>query len=160
MELEIGGMTCASCATRVEKKLNKLDGATATVNFATEKARVSFPAEVSPQDLISVVEQAGYTASLPAPPRAEAAEPTPEADDTAGAAEAAAGFGCPGAAGGGAGDGPGAAVPRLAVAVAGPGRASGGVGAWPFHRAALVNARHRAATMDTLISVGVAAAFL
>ena len=84
MELEIGGMTCASCATRVEKKLNKLDGATATVNFATAKARVSFPAEVSPQDLISVVEQAGYTASLPAPPRAEAAEPTPEADDTAG----------------------------------------------------------------------------
>ena len=64
-ELAIGGMTCASCAARVEKKLNKLDGVTATVNFATETARVSFPAAVSAGDLISVVEQAGYTAALP-----------------------------------------------------------------------------------------------
>ena len=61
-ELAIGGMTCASCAARIEKKLNKLDGVTATVNFATETARVSFPAAVSAGDLISVVEQAGYTA--------------------------------------------------------------------------------------------------
>jgi len=64
-ELAIGGMTCASCAARVEKQLNKLDGVTATVNFATETARVSFPAAVSAGDLISVVEQAGYTAALP-----------------------------------------------------------------------------------------------
>ena len=59
VDLTIGGMTCASCAARIEKKLNRLDGVTATVNFATEKARVSFPAAVSPADLISVVEQAG-----------------------------------------------------------------------------------------------------
>jgi Cu+-exporting ATPase len=66
-ELAIGGMTCASCAARIEKKLNKLDGVTAAVNFATETARVTFPAAVSAQDLISAVEQAGYTATLPAP---------------------------------------------------------------------------------------------
>ena len=69
VELAIGGMTCASCAARVEKKLSKLDGVSATVNFATETARVSFPAELSATDLVSVVEQAGYTAALPAPPR-------------------------------------------------------------------------------------------
>ena len=66
MELGIGGMTCASCSARIEKKLNKLEGVTATVNFATETAHVSFPAEVSTSDLISVVEQTGYTAALPA----------------------------------------------------------------------------------------------
>ena len=66
-ELAIGGMTCASCAARIEKKLNKLDGVTAAVNFATETARVAFPAAVSAGDLISVVEQAGYTATLPVP---------------------------------------------------------------------------------------------
>jgi copper chaperone CopZ len=66
-ELAIGGMTCASCAARIEKKLNRLDGVAATVNFATETARVSFPAWVSTGNLISVVEQAGYTAALPAP---------------------------------------------------------------------------------------------
>lgn len=68
VELVIGGMTCASCAHRVEKKLNKLDGVTATVNYATEKARVDFTGDVSPGDLIATVEQAGYTAALPAPP--------------------------------------------------------------------------------------------
>ena len=68
VELAIGGMTCASCAARVEKKLNKVDGVTATVNFATEKARVVFPAAVSPADLIAVVERTGYTAALPPPP--------------------------------------------------------------------------------------------
>jgi copper chaperone CopZ len=70
VELSIGGMTCASCAARIEKKLNKLDGVTATVNFATEKASVSFPATVNSEDLISVVERAGYTAAFPAPPPA------------------------------------------------------------------------------------------
>ena len=74
-ELAIGGMTCASCAARIEKKLNKLDGVAATVNFATETARVSFPASVSTGDLISVVEQAGYTAALPAPRQAAPAGP-------------------------------------------------------------------------------------
>src|SRR6201984_1324880 len=82
-ELAISGMTCASCATRIEKKLNKLDGVTATVNFATEKASVSFPAAVSPEDLISVVERTGYTAALPVPPAQEAG-PAPEPDEMAG----------------------------------------------------------------------------
>src|SRR5260370_34341884 len=69
VELSVGGMTCASCAARIEKKLNKLDGVTATVNFATEKARVSFPAAVSPDDLVAVVQQAGDRAALPRSPR-------------------------------------------------------------------------------------------
>ena len=62
LELAIGGMTCASCAARVEKKLGKLDGVTATVNFATDTARVTFPGTVRPDDLVVAVEQAGYTA--------------------------------------------------------------------------------------------------
>ena len=65
VELEIGGMTCASCAARVEKKLNRMDGVTATVNFATEKARVSFTEGLTPEDLIATVEATGYTATLP-----------------------------------------------------------------------------------------------
>ncbi|HEY1620864.1 MAG TPA: heavy metal translocating P-type ATPase [Streptosporangiaceae bacterium] len=162
VELSIGGMTCASCAARVEKKLNKLDGVTATVNYATEKAAVSFPGTMTPDHLIEVVERTGYTAALPAPP-----------------AEPAAGAGP-------AGEGHNetaalrqrllvslllavpvvvlAMVPALqfrnwqwlSLALAAPVAVWG---AWPFHRAALVNARHRAATMDTLISVGVTAAF-
>src|SRR5438876_1109607 len=68
VELEIGGMTCASCATRIEKKLNRLDGVTATVNYATEKATVTHPATVSPADLIATVAQTGYTARLGAAP--------------------------------------------------------------------------------------------
>ena len=68
VELAIGGMTCASCASRIERKLNKLDGVTATVNYATEKAKVSFPAAYAPTDLVAVVEAAGYTAVLPEPP--------------------------------------------------------------------------------------------
>jgi P-type Cu+ transporter len=164
-ELAIGGMTCASCAARIERKLNKLDGAAATVNFATETARVSFPASVSTGDLISVVEQAGYTAALPAPRQAKPA-----------------GSGAPARAS--RADDAGtlrrrllvslalaipvvvlAMVPALqfqnwqwlSLALASPVAVWG---AWPFHRAALVNVRHGAATMDTLISVGVAAAYL
>jgi len=159
VELSIGGMTCASCAARIEKKLNKLGGITATVNFATEKAKVSFPAGVNPGDLIAVVEQAGYTAALPVPPPAEEAGTAPEPDETAGLRQrlliSAA-----------------LAVPVVVLAMAPVLQfrnwqwlslvlaAPVAVwGAWPFHRAALVNARHRAATMDTLISVGVTAAF-
>jgi Cu+-exporting ATPase len=162
VELGIGGMTCASCAARIEKKLNRLEGVTAAVNFATETAYVSFPAEVSTGDLISVVEQTGYTAALPAsrPARLEAAEGTPAADEAA------------------------LLRPRLLVslALAFPVVVLAMIpalqfrnsqwaalvlaspvavwGAWPFHRAALVNARHGAATMDTLVSLGVAAAYL
>jgi Cu+-exporting ATPase len=157
--LAVGGMTCASCAARVEKKLNKLSGVTATVNYATEIARVSFPDSIDPEDLVAVVEKTGYTATLP---------PVNAADD----AEEA----------GGGGDGGGLrrrllislvlAVPVVALAMV-PGAQFPGSrwlslvlaapvaiwGAWPFHRAALVNARHGAATMDTLISVGVTASF-
>jgi len=67
VELVIGGMTCASCAARIEKKLNKLDGVSATVNYATEKAKVSYAGSLTPQDLVAVVEATGYTAVLPAP---------------------------------------------------------------------------------------------
>ena len=65
VELAITGMTCASCANRIERKLNKLDGVTATVNYATEKARVSYPGTVSTDDLLRTVEAAGYAAALP-----------------------------------------------------------------------------------------------
>ena len=167
VELAIGGMTCASCAARIEKKLNTLDGVSATVNFATESARVSFPAAVSAGDLISIVEQAGYTAAVPAHRQAEAGEPG--AADAGAAAEA------------GEPDrlrrrllvSTALAVPVVVLAMvpawqfrhwqwaalvlASPVAVWG---AWPFHRAALVNARHGVATMDTLVSVGVAAAYL
>src|SRR5215469_15711729 len=80
VELTIGGMTCASCAVRIEKKLNKLEGVAATVNFATGKARVSAPDTVTPGDLVSVVEQAGYTAALPDPGPAESAVESDQAN--------------------------------------------------------------------------------
>src|SRR6478735_4723439 len=85
VELLIGGMTCASCAARVEKKLNRMDGVTATVNYATEKARVSYPATTGVADLIATVVKTGYTAEEPAPP--------PEPADEAGAGERGTGDG-------------------------------------------------------------------
>ncbi|WP_285786345.1 heavy metal-associated domain-containing protein, partial [Microbispora sp. NBRC 16548] len=78
VELSIGGMTCASCANRIERKLNKLEGVSATVNYATEKAKVTFPVELDPQMLVAEVEKAGYTARLPEPPRPEQAPGEPE----------------------------------------------------------------------------------
>ena len=66
VELAITGMTCASCANRIERKLNKLDGVTATVNYATEKAKVVFPDDLDPDELVRTVEQAGYGATFPA----------------------------------------------------------------------------------------------
>ena len=162
VDLTIGGMTCASCAARIEKKLNRLDGVTATVNFATEKARVSFPVAISPADLISVVEQAGYTAALPAPPPEPSGSPVQSAapDETAGLRQRL--LVCLAL-----------AVPVVVLATAPALQfrnwqwlsltlAAPVVvwGAWPFHHAALINARHRTATMDTLISVGMTAAFL
>jgi P-type Cu+ transporter len=159
-ELAIGGMTCASCAARIEKKLNKLGGVTAAVNFATETARVTYPVTVSPEDLISAVEQAGYTATLAAPHQDE-----PASEDGT-AAEAAAlrqrllvslALAVPVVVL--------AMAPALqfrnwqwaSLALASPVAVWG---AWPFHRAALVNARHAVVTMDTLISIGVGAAYL
>ncbi|WP_406338964.1 heavy metal translocating P-type ATPase [Streptomyces sp. NBC_01620] len=164
VELSIGGMTCASCAARIEKKLNRMDGVSATVNYATERAKVSYRSEgLSVQDLITTVEKTGYTARRPAPPvRTEGSAPAPE-------------------------DGADALRPlrqRLltAVVLAVPVIAMAMIpalqfmywqwlsltltvpvvtyAAWPFHRAAWTNARHGAATMDTLISVGTSAAFL
>ena len=127
VELEITGMTCASCANRIERKLNKLDGVIATVNYATEKAKVTFPESVSPDDLVATVEQAGYGAALPR--AAEDDGVAPLAEDPVDAA-APPGRGVAGAqrAGGRDGDGAGAAVRLLAVALAGAGRAGRGVG--------------------------------
>ena len=166
VDLQIGGMTCASCAARIEKKLNRMPGVQASVNFATEKAHVVLPEGTGVQAAIATVEATGYTARLPEPPR-------PPADDVSG---------------------PGAAesdqdrevaslrqrllistaltVPVLVLAMVAPWQFDNWQwlsltlaapvvvwGAWPFHRAAWMNLRHGAATMDTLISVGVLAAF-
>ncbi|MEJ7561350.1 MAG: heavy metal translocating P-type ATPase [Ilumatobacteraceae bacterium] len=168
VDLVIGGMTCASCAARIEKRLNKLDGVTASVNYATELARVAVVDDVSTDELIAQVEAAGYHARLPEPPRlatgiAPDGEPTDvqagEEDETA----------------------PMRArvltsllltVPVVVLAMIPALQFDGWQwlsltlaapvvtwGAWPFHRAASLNLRHAAATMDTLISVGVLAAF-
>ncbi|MCM3300413.1 heavy metal translocating P-type ATPase [Streptomyces pseudogriseolus] len=169
VELAIGGMTCASCAARIEKKLNRMEGVSATVNYATEKAKVTFRPDLDVADLIATVEATGYTARQP--------EPDPS----------------PGAAGDGQGGGPAQggegdelrplrqrlvtavvlAVPVIAMAMVPAWQfeywqwlsltlAAPVVtyAAWPFHRAAWTNAKHGAATMDTLISVGTLAAFL
>ncbi|BAD55002.1 heavy metal translocating P-type ATPase [Nocardia farcinica] len=159
IELEIGGMTCASCANRIEKKLNKLDGVTATVNYATEKARVDFTGDIAPEDLIATVEAAGYTAALPAP--ATTGEPESarvEADPTAALRTrllVSAVLTVPVIAM--------AMVPALqftnwqwlSLTLAAPVVVWG---ALPFHRAAWTNLRHGTATMDTLVSMGTLAA--
>ncbi|MBA3522974.1 MAG: copper-translocating P-type ATPase [Geodermatophilaceae bacterium] len=160
LELAITGMTCASCANRIERKLNKLEGVTATVNYATEKARVSFADTVEPAQLLAAVEQAGYTATLPPPPTPAGTTPPEavEADPVAPLRERllvslvltvpvvlmamvpALQFD---------------AWQWLSLTLAAPVVIWG---ALPFHRAAWTNARHGAATMDTLISVGTLAA--
>jgi Cu+-exporting ATPase len=161
VELTIVGMTCASCANRIERKLNKLDGVTATVNYATEKAQVTFPESVQPGDLLSTVEQAGYAATLPPPARADdrrAAEASP-VDESIRAVWRrlllSAVLTLPVVAM--------AMIPALqftywqwlSLALAVPVVAWGG---WQFHRAAWVNLRHGTSTMDTLISLGTLAA--
>ncbi|MFF8268925.1 heavy metal translocating P-type ATPase [Streptomyces sp. NPDC016562] len=170
VELSIGGMTCASCAARIEKKLNRMDGVEATVNFATEKAKVSYGGDVRVEDLIATVVKTGYTAEQPPPPAA----PTPAAQAEAVEEDR----------------GEAARDPELAAlrqrllvsaALALPVVLLAMVpalqfdnwqwlsltlaapvvvwGAFPFHKAAWTNARHGAATMDTLVSVGTLAAF-
>ncbi|WP_055467659.1 heavy metal translocating P-type ATPase [Streptomyces ardesiacus] len=169
VELLIGGMTCASCAARVEKKLNRMDGVTATVNYATEKARISHPATTEVADLIATVVKTGYTAEEPAPPPEPADGPaTARSHD-----------------GNGGDDDPElsalrrrltvsvllaapvvllAMVPALqfdnwqwlSLTLAAPVVVWGGL---PFHRAAWTGVRHGAATMDTLVSLGTLAAF-
>jgi Cu+-exporting ATPase len=179
VQLDITGMTCASCANRIERKLNKLPGVEASVNYATEKAHVRVvagaagdardgdPVVPDVDALIATVAAAGYGATVPAPP----ASPADAADgSTAGAADAraaevdalrhrtlvSAALALPVVVL--------SMVPPLqftnwqwlALTLASPVAVWG---AWPFHRAAAVNARHGAATMDTLVSVGVIAAF-
>ncbi|MBC2876240.1 MULTISPECIES: heavy metal translocating P-type ATPase [Streptomyces] len=165
VELAIGGMTCASCAARVEKKLNRMDGVVATVNYATEKAQVTYDAGVTVDDLVATVEATGYTAAPPAPARS-------------------AGRGDEGGTDRASDDELRPLRERLitAVVLAVPVVVLSMVpalqfeywqwlcltltapvvtyAAWPFHRAAVTNARHGAATMDTLISLGTSAAFL
>ncbi|WP_217142647.1 cation-translocating P-type ATPase [Streptomyces sp. AC627_RSS907] len=162
VELLIGGMTCASCAARVEKKLNRMDGVTATVNYATEKARVAYPATTDVADLIATVVKTGYTAEEPAPPEPAGEAGAPEGDDdpetsalrrrlTVSVLLAAPVVLL-------------AMVPALqfdnwqwlSLTLAAPVVVWGGL---PFHRAAWTNVRHGAATMDTLVSLGTLAAF-
>ncbi|MCU1456173.1 MAG: heavy metal-transporting ATPase [Actinomycetia bacterium] len=160
IDLDIGGMTCASCAVRIEKRLNRVEGVTATVNYATEKAAVTFPETVDPRDLVAQVEAAGYTAQLPRPAGDVDASQVSATDDRTDALRTrllvctlltvpliAMGM-----------------IPALqfrnwqwlSLTLAAPVVVWG---ALPFHRAAWLNLRHGAATMDTLISIGTLAAF-
>ncbi|PWR16144.1 heavy metal translocating P-type ATPase [Micromonospora sicca] len=160
IELAIGGMTCASCAARIEKKLNRMDGVEATVNYATEKATVRYADEVSPADLIATVEKTGYTAVVPPPPRpagsAAAAEPVDELRGLRTRLWVSVALAVPVVLL--------AMVPAwqfdywqwLSLTLAAPVVVYGGL---PFHRAAWINLRHGAATMDTLVSLGTLAAF-
>ena len=148
IELEIGGMTCAACANRVEKRLNRLDGVTATVNYATEKARASVPASVTAADLIAVVAKTGYTASV---------RRSPERPARLRARLVISAL---------------LSLPVVLLAMVPPWQFPYwqwvslalavpvvGYGGWPFHRSAFRNLRHGAATMDTLVSLGTLAAF-
>ncbi|MGW7378429.1 heavy metal translocating P-type ATPase [Streptomyces sp. NPDC054794] len=161
VELLIGGMTCASCAARVERKLNRMDGVTASVNYATEKAKVSYPQGVQVADLIATVEKTGYTAEEPPPPEPEtsAAAQTPQDPELTALRHrlvVSALLAAPVVLL--------AMVPSLqfdywqwlSLTLAAPVVVWGGL---PFHRAAWTNLRHGAATMDTLVSVGTLAAF-
>jgi len=157
IELPITGMTCASCANRIERKLNKLDGVTASVNYATETASVEYEPAVEADQLVAAVEAAGYSVAMPATDGE--AEPAAQDDPTA------------------------SLRLRLIICVvlSVPVLAMSMIpalqfdnwqwlslqlatpvvlwGAWPFHRAAWANLKHGTATMDTLISVGTLAAW-
>ncbi|MDT7729364.1 MAG: P-type Cu+ transporter [Actinomycetota bacterium] len=156
VELAITGMTCASCAMRIEKKLNRLDGVTATVNYATEKAKVFYDEGVKPQQLIDQVEAAGYSAALPKPKTTEPQDIEDPDRSLRQRLRVSAVLSVPVIAM--------AMVPSLQVtywqwislALAAPVIVWA---AWPFHKAAWTNLRHGAATMDTLISTGTLAAF-
>ena len=159
IQLDIGGMTCASCAARIEKKLNRMEGVTASVNYATEKAKVTFDDRVTPSDLIAQVEATGYTATVPAPTPSSPAEAPLPIDPLLQLRQRLI-------------VGAILAVPVIAMAMIPSLQFDGWQwlsltlaapvvtwGAWPFHKAAWANLRHAAATMDTLISVGTLAAF-
>jgi len=161
MQLDITGMTCASCAMRIEKRLNKIDGVTATVNYATEKAKVTVTGDVTTEDLLSAVEAVGYSAALPrtSTPSVASDVPSEEPDATAPLRQRLFMSTV-------------LAVPVILLAMIPSLQFDGWQwlsltlaapvvtwGAWPFHRAAWANLRHGTATMDTLISVGTIAAF-
>jgi Cu+-exporting ATPase len=149
VDLDIAGMTCASCANRIERKLNRLDGVTASVSYATERAHVSYPPDLGTDALIETVRRAGYDAALPSPDH-EAPAPRPTR------VLLAAVLSLPVVAW--------AMVPALRfegwewVSAVLSGVVVWGAG-WPFHRAAARNARHGASTMDTLVSLGTVAAW-
>ncbi|RAJ69823.1 Cu+-exporting ATPase [Streptomyces sp. Amel2xB2] len=182
VELTVGGMTCASCAARVEKKLNRMDGVSASVNYATEKARITYADGVSVDDLVATVERTGYSAQAPAPAEAEPAQTEGNGTETSAEASDSARGGEPDG-GHGTDEDASAGFRRFLVALvlslpvvllsmvpplqfdnwqwlsltlASPVVVWGGL---PFHRAAWTNLRHGAATMDTLISVGTLAAY-
>jgi Cu+-exporting ATPase len=150
VDLDIAGMTCAACAHRVERTLNRLDGVTASVSYATERAHVVAPPEVPVDELIAAVRRAGYGASPPSP-ESETRSPRPTRLLVAAALT----------------------VPVVLWTMVGVLRFDGwewvatalaglvvwGAG-WPFHRAAVLNARHLASTMDTLVSLGTTAAWV
>ncbi len=151
VELDIGGMTCASCAARVERKLNRVDGVEATVNYATEKATVQFIGDIALEKIIEVVQQTGYTAQLPGDVHAGETESGLRRRVLVSAI---------------------LTVPIAALSMIPPLQFDGWQwlclalatpvvtwGAWPFFRAAWMNARHGVATMDTLIALGVSAAY-
>jgi P-type Cu+ transporter len=160
VDLAVGGMTCAACATRIERRLNKLDGVEAAVNYATEQARVSFdPARADVRALVAAVESIGYSASLSrattdATQRGDAARAERHLRRRLALAVVA-------------------TLPLVLVSMVPPLMFDGWewpalalaapvvlVAGWPFHRAAALNARHFAATMDTLVSIGTLAAFV
>ncbi|HSP37655.1 MAG TPA: heavy metal translocating P-type ATPase [Frankiaceae bacterium] len=156
VDLAVGGMTCAACAMRVEKRLNKLEGVEASVNFATEKASVLAPAGTPDDALITAVERAGYTARRPDP---VGSDDHPDEERTAALRRRLIVSAV-------------LSVPVILLAMVPPLQFRGWQwvslvlatpvalwGAWPFHRAAAVNLRHGATTMDTLVSIGVTAAY-
>ncbi len=163
IQLDIGGMTCASCAARIEKKLNRMDGVTATVNYATEKAKVVFADTVTAEQVIAQIEATGYTAHLPRATRAATTPDTgasPPVDDPVLLLRQRLIISAV------------LAVPVIAMAMIPALQFDGWQwlsltlaapvvtwGAFPFHKATWTNLRHAAATMDTLISVGTLAAF-
>ncbi|MCX5316119.1 cation-translocating P-type ATPase [Streptomyces sp. NBC_00154] len=164
--LDIGGMTCGACSARIERKLNRLDGVTAEVNFALERAHVSYSSEHTVEDLITTVEQMGYTAAQPPPPQAApsetaAAETAEEAADRELASMRQRILICLAL-----------TLPVIAMAMITPLQIDNWQwlsltlaspvavwGAWPFHTVAWKNLRHATGTMDTLISIGVLASY-
>ncbi|OBB85192.1 cation-translocating P-type ATPase [Mycobacterium sp. 852002-30065_SCH5024008] len=157
IELKIAGMTCASCAARIEKKLNRLDGVVATVNYATEKAALTVPSGYDPRLLIAAVEQAGYTAALPPSRESSVQADDPELSALRTRLMTTAALAGPVIAM--------AMIPALqfrywqwaSLVLAAPVVVWGGR---PFHAAAWANLKRGAATMDTLVSIGTLAAFL